>query len=218
MEDCIRRFSYIDNNVDTSQRYKGWQLENTPNFDPMDVAYGVTHDALEHHNPGEEGIENEMMAFGALYHIRVLGGWWDQFNLAFDPEMMVAWDMARFLSERDYDIADNGAGLPPSIDAMLCRVLEHYKVRLATHHKVYKDNPDYVKALHAFRKAGSWLSEGYLRSLNRWKGHNPKQLCDLFNSITHGIERIMTPRHGDVLEIRFNTENLNHKVYHTCNG
>jgi len=218
MAKCVRRFTYIDSNVDTAQRYTGWQLENTPSFDPMAIAYGVTHDALEHHNAGEQGIENEMMAFGALYHIRVLGGWWTQFNTSFDPVRMVAWDMARFLSERQFEIQPCPKKPSRVLDAMLCRALEYFKEQLERYHGVGKDHTDYVKALHAFYSAGAWLSRGYTRSLKRWHGNTPVALCGMFNSITKKIEGVAYPKHGDTLEITFDTLNLNHSVYHTCNG
>lgn len=210
MTSTVRVFEYIDQTRNPAVRSTGWRLKEAETFDPMSVPYGVTHDVLEHFEANDEGIEQEMLAFGSIYHIRVRGGWWKQHGKIAACKMM-AWDMARFLFETGFTIKACETRHTTRLDAFLIDALPFYMEWLAKRNGIDKSHPDMVKALLAFEQACHWMAVGYDRSLIRWKGHTPKKLCDLFNRITDAIGNVVGT-HGDILKITFDTISLNASV------
>jgi hypothetical protein len=209
---CTRIFNYVDETKDSTVKQSGWRLENTPTFDPMNLGYGVIHDAVEHHEAGESGIENEMMAFGAIFHIRVQGKWWDQFGVGIDAGKMMAWDIARFLYEQEFNITPYGfasgvAGKP--LSAFFVAAREHYIKRLYTFHEVTAGDAE----LLAYDNACQWLQAGYERSLNRWNGRKPVALTKFFNALSSLVDNLHSPKHMSTLKVIFDTKTLEHQVY-----
>jgi hypothetical protein len=213
MATYIRSFEFIDREIDFTVKGTGWRMLDTPTFDPLNVAYGVVHDAIEHYEAGEEGIENEMMAFGSIYHIRVQGKWWDQFGMNVNANKMMAWDIARFLHELDFVIAPCPSKTSKALNDFCVEAFPHYVAQLAKHYSVEEHSDQMVRAMHAFQQACAWMSRGYARSLKRWHGNTPSALTDLFNSLTSLIERV-TGKHGDLLKVSFDTKSLDHKCEH----
>lgn len=209
----IRSFEFIDENVDLTVKGSGWRLVNTPAFDPLNVGYGIAHDAIEHFQAGEEGIENEMMAFGSIYHIRILGGWWYQFGFNVNPPKMVAWDIARFLHEIDFNIKACDTKPSKTMNNFFVEGLQHYIEHLATKYNVPRQSDQMVKAIYAYQTACGWMTKGYTRSKKRWSGHTSEALTNMFNSVSNAIDRVKGV-HGDMLKVIFDTKSLDHKCEH----
>lgn len=207
MARCERVFEYVENVVNNNGIHSGWRLRESPHFDPMAVPYGVVHDALEHHTPGEDGIENEMMAFGAIYHIRANGGWWNQFGTNVNVDKMMAWDIARFLHDRAFNILPCDETITKELNRFLVESFPLYLDRLESFHGITPGSPDYVKAMVAFYNAGAWLSKGYTRARKRWHDNSSMSLTGLFNTITDKVASVFG-KCGDVLKIQFDTKTL----------
>jgi len=159
MTQYVREFAYVDELVDKTQKYSGWQLCNTPAFDPMIIPYGVIHDAMEHFTVGESTIEQEMMAIGSLYHIRILGKWWDQFNIDYNPVELVAWDIARFLKEKFF-VIDSCDRKCPSELSHVARELEAYGVSKVDEYYSPGYCAENPSILDSFRRAIDWVGGG----------------------------------------------------------
>lgn len=212
MATCIRMFEYVDETKDLTVKGSGWRLIDTPNFDPMAVAYGVVHDALEHHEAGEQGIEAEMMAFGSIYHIRLRGNWWDQFGTNVNASRMMAWDIARFLHEQNFKIQKSPSKPSKKLNDFFVDSLDYYLDHLEKLYGIGKSSPKRIEAILAYESACGWISKGYTRSLKRWQGNPPSALASLFVSLTSMIEKVNVTKHMTKLMVKFNTKTLEHDV------
>lgn len=210
MTNTVRVFEYIDQSINHSVRSTGWRLQEATTFDPMPVAYGVTHDVLEHFEADDAGIEQEMQAFGSIYHIRIRGGWWKAHGSVAACKML-AWDMARFSFETNFTIKTCETRHSNRLDNFQMKAFPFYLEWLEKRHGINNSHPDMVKAILAFEQACHWMSVGYDRSLVRWKGHTPQAICNLFNRITDAVTNVMGA-HGDLLKITFDTVSLNASV------
>jgi hypothetical protein len=213
MATCIRSFEFIDREIDFTVKGTGWRMLDTPTFDPLNIAYGVVHDAVEHYEAGESGVENEMMAFGSIYHIRVQGKWWDQFGMNVNANKMMAWDIARFLHELNFVIAPCPSRASKELNDFCVEAFQHYTTQLISHYDVRPYSDQMIKAMYAFQEACAWMSVGYARSLERWHGNPPSALCSMFNSLSDLIDRVKG-KHGDLLKVSFNTKSLDHTCEH----
>lgn len=124
---------------------------------------------------------------------------------------MMAWDMARFLHETDFTIKVCDSGHTKRLDSFHVKALSFYMEWLTKRTGMDNTHPDMLKALRAFEQACHWMAVGYDRSLSRWKGHTPKALCELFNSITGKIEGVVG-EHGSKLKVMFDTLSLSNSV------
>lgn len=209
---CVRTFKYINEAQDSTVKQSGWRLENTPDFDPMCLGYGVVHDAIEHYEEGEAGIENEMMAFGSIYHIRVQGKWWEQFGVGIDADKMMAWDIARFLHEQNFDVKPlpfKDDEIDKALKKFFVAARAHYAERLINFHLIPAD----TQTMEAFDSACAWMQLGYIRSVNRWNGRRPKVLTKFFNSLTKLVDNLNCTIHDSTLKVIFDTKTLDHQVF-----
>lgn len=196
----------------------GWKLADMPSFDPVSLAYGVAHDTLEHLD-NREGIEAEMMAFGAIYQFRVLSDWWSQFSLnrTYDLAQVVLIDVMRFLRENSYVIQEcpthdlGDVGLQTFFNAMARRLgeeLDHTGVTAMT---------DRRQAANAFWMACRWMAKGRRRVTKRFHGHEPMALRGLFENVTNRVELLSVGcKPGDILNVNYCTKSLESDLSRTC--
>ncbi len=195
----------------------GWKLADMPSFDPVSLAYGVAHDTLEHLD-NREGIEAEMMAFGAIYQFRILSDWWSQFptRKPVDLAQIVMIDVFRFLREQDFDIKPC-----PSDDLGDTAMLSFFS-RMFTYlgdEMAHTETPDKElrRVQNAYWTACKWIAKGRRRVTKRFHGHEPVALRGLFENITNRVEMLsIGSKPGDILNVNYCTNSLTSDLSRTC--
>lgn len=209
----IREFTYIDANIEaTNYGGSGWKLTNMPTFDPCHSEHVVCHDAFEHHPDDLPNIEHEMMAFGAIYFIRVNGDWSAFKNDWRGVHGVMFADINLFLGEQSKWVISD-------CDEPICgELVSHYyrqmdKLKESLNSALLIDT--LPQALSALERAFKWISKGYLRATKRWEGYTSAQVCKLFEDTTKEIEEISRKhdrKHGDRLTVKFDTKRLKSTV------
>jgi hypothetical protein len=179
-------------------------------IDGAEPAYGngVAHDTLEHFvGTTGDGLADELMAFGAMWWIRVDNGFFlRQWNP--DPIYQLKSDLGDFFNER-------GSGyLPePPVRALHPRHTKrsqfHEFLRLMAagaeeciNEHGYDANEDEIEGMResldaAFqRRCAGWMMEGYLRAPRRYRGIDSYTVMELFKRLGQKMERIYKDLEG----------------------
>ena len=210
-----REFVWNDKNKrKTRYGVSGWLLTSMPNFDPCHRDYVVMHDTFEHQPDDKPDIEHEMMAFGALAFIRVKG-MWDVFDSMNDALRSISEDVLQFMGEVKFVITEcpDVKELNPDLQLIINTITRKYRDRY--------DSDDIAKHGDGLTKALYWLSKGYSRAQERWKGHTAEEVCRMLESTLAELKEVTGrlhyyndengkkhPRHGSKLTISFNTRTL----------
>jgi hypothetical protein len=210
----LRIFKYIDHKSATMMGYSngGWQFECMPTFDPG-VHYTVSHDALEHFTNKEGSIEQECLAFGSMYHIRVLGGYWhhpgSNYFGGHEAEVL-ADEMSRFLYDANFNVKSVEQIIPEDMVGFCKEFKQCIISDLEQDNKIGDHNKEHI--YKAIDNAIKWMCKGVQRSFKRWHGHAPKELCELFMSIANKVSQHAHPYDGQRLYLNFDTQTLEHSV------
>lgn len=174
-----------------------------------DPAYGngVSHDVLEHF-PGEQnGLVDELLAFGALWWIRVDSGLYLKFYKP-DPVWHLKTDLGDFFDDH------GGRHMPqPPARALHPRhtgrlqfsefrrlmdagveecINEHYS-------DVYEETEEWIRETfdETFRRrCAGWMMEGYLRAQRRYRGLDSYDVLQLFQRLGTQMERLYRTMNG----------------------
>lgn len=212
----VRTFIYVDADQDRNADWSGWRMEGMDHFDPGE-SYTIAHDALEHFEKNETTLEQEMMAFGSMILMRVMGGWWQSENSyhAGREHEIIADDIARFLSETGWTIKPRkGCRINEDIAHMVVDrdYFQHTVLGNDYHEREgYKGRKAaYDTYIHCMR----WVSKGYAKARRRWAGNSEYELRDLFINVTRAVEKYKHAEHGDKLTIAFSCKTLEFRVFH----
>lgn len=214
----VRIFEWVDETIDRNADWSGWRMKGMEHFDPGQ-SFTIAHDALEHFTADETTLEQEMMALGSMFLIRVLGGWWGRENSrwAGDEGNIIADDVLRFLAERNWVVQERrGCSINEDMrDYVLDRETIQYKIEMEDYHTNYDGYESPEQAYNLYIQCMRWISKGYAKARKRWGDNLPYQLCDLFCNIQRKVEEYKHAEHGDTLTIQFSCQSLEYKVYHT---
>ena len=214
-----RKFIFVDSEVEkTKFGRSGWRLADMPTFDPCHTNHVVCHDTFEHQPDDLPDIEHEMMAFGAIYFIRVHGDW---------PLFREVWRGAHGIMYSDIRLflGDHKGWVISDCDGEICSELEFdYSEQIRQVKEQYadpfydeKDDVNLQRILAGLERGFKWISKGYHRAQKRWAGHTSAQVCKLFEDTTEKVKKFSREdgkrlKHGDSLTIKFNTKRMESTV------
>jgi len=211
-----RTFDYVDAAIDRNAEWSGWRMTGMDHFDPGE-SFTLVHDALEHFTNNETTLEQEMMAFGSMFLIRVLGGWWHRenaYHAGREAEIMAS-EIIRFLAESGWKIESRkGCQIHEDMrDYVLDREAIQHEI-LANEYNEHRGWVSQAHAYNAYIQCMRWASKGYAKACKRWKDSRPYQLCDLFCGIQRKVEQYQKQgEHGDRMTIQWCNKSLEYRVY-----
>ena len=191
----------------------GWIPKGYKDFDPTDGTF-AGHDVMEHFPRHKATLADEAMAFGAIIHVRVLGGWFgDSFV---QPATALGEDMGRFLNEMEKGWLMMGdPGIVPAVDAN-----GEYYINDIMMETIYFANAQ----SHAYETPGfeendqrlawmeGWMRKGYAAAQRRWP-HNPYELARTFREIGRKVGRYTRGHEeGDELHVLVDPRTLEVQV------
>ncbi|MDY7537572.1 hypothetical protein QN372_00265 [Undibacterium sp. RTI2.1] len=196
---------------------EGWILKGFPNFNASS-GRGVAHDTLEHFKDGDGSLADEMMAFGAMLHIRGESGWFASLptrDNRLDKQM--GFDIARFLQElrsgnvdlrkppRTYRLKD--ADLESDLFNIIKEGVKEANQGRDNDAEIFQPGLVTDKMIH-------WMRVGYRKALKRFKGNKPHDIAYCFDTIANRVDLGFDLGDiGDELHVCVNTESLAVKIY-----
>lgn len=214
MKMTTRKFVWgIDNNRDVA----GWIPSGMPNFD-TGTGQTVAHDSIEHFS-AQEGIENEMLAFGAMIYIRGEGSYLQLLPPVrhrnrdyWDYGWHLSGDFARFLAESGANIKAprNSAPVDETAEELIASMVRHSASSMDDEMEVHSATFDRQAVIE---RAVGWIRCGYRAAQKRFGSNSPDEVCYMFHRIETEIdEEHATAEEGDTLIVRFSTETLEHTL------
>lgn len=159
-----------------------------PHFDPAVSAIGLAHDILEH-TPKQisKPIEDELVALGAFYYIRVLGGYDTKFrfinvgdlaNNIYSLFENIHWDFDGLQDPKQYWTRDKYVN--SDIKQAALKSIELYK----------EYNAESLLDINTKYLIG-WLCKGYSITKARYKKYDSYDLAYKFKSISKQLESLV---------------------------
>ena len=212
----VRKFTWVTPEYDRNAEWAGWLMQGQEgNFDPMFEGYGVAHDVLEHFTDHDSGIEDEMMAFGSIFYIRVDGGY--SFN-GYSGLKNLLYEIVTFLAENSFKIRPlHGCRINETVRDNTLALFDHDDIQ-----GVLRDELDlrclpptvtlsdaHNALLHALR----WVSKGYAKAKRRFGSWHSYHALGLFQGIADKVDHYREfAEAGDILTIRWCNKTLDFKV------
>lgn len=206
-----RKFVYVDKGFFDPC---GWRMADRPHFDVCHSLWVVGHDTFEHNDADTDTLEDEFMAFGSVYLIRVRGKWngWDSIDHA-----VHSWwnDFSYFLNKRQWTVAECDELIPEDEEAreFFNKLYAYGDNMLNVLFPYAGQERELTQRRIALQNALCWTFKGYKRALALWGNNEPKDIMSMFSTtldrLSHGTYGGATPVvDGDTLSIMFNTETL----------
>lgn len=188
---------------------EGWAPKKFPEFNIVQ-GVGLAHDALEHFADDDGSLHGELQAFGAMIHVRWLGGWHYMIGNPgiYTPAVNMANDFIQFM----YTIL-SGEELKAAPKTYRCRgvygkdvekiidetLIEARKLVLSELDD--EDAARIIELWNDFRdNARSWMRIGYRRAFRRF-GDTSDELPYVFKSIADSVENFHGS-YGDELVVQ----------------
>lgn len=172
----------------------GFRPIDMPHADPL-PAMAAVHDVLEHFPNDDGGVEDELMALGAMFRVRGEDYFHAKCGQNFDPADHCAADFGELRAHIECEgfslIKPGGQeGMQPLDDEHVEEWIER-TLRLARLND-YHDTSDEMfwwgdRALRAKR----WLRIGYARACDRYEGTSTAELAFLFQNAENMLDRIL---------------------------
>ncbi|CAO3459659.1 hypothetical protein [Azospirillum argentinense] len=184
------------------ESWVGLRPAHMPFFDPVG-GMGAAHDLMEHGRRDNGSIEAEMMAFGAMIHVRADAGWWcERRTVNTDP----AWHMGGEFPEiweRDHDLLVPEP--PPTrraedwVENLIDRCWREARRSTAERMLELLEETEEAEAWEAVdRMLGStpdrflgWMRLGYRRARRRYCGVDPSALMHTFNAVAAEVDKLV---------------------------
>lgn len=189
--------------INTMTKKIGWRPKHMPGFDPVD-ALTTVHDCFEHFPKTEVGgIQDELLAQGAMLWLRLEGGYFGEFGSSnFDLDSMLkrqvppAWGMlyatalARRMAKQDAPMLDESVKpLPTRTEGVLMRIIAtaddligktgiwgSFEGRLCN-----LDLSQIRMLREVVMNSAPWIRLGYRLAAKRYEGLDKRRLVRLFN-------------------------------------
>lgn len=197
----------------------GLVLKGAPNFD---VATGFTaaHDILEHFGVADQGIKEEMLAFGSMLYLRAEGDYWCLYTQTRDPRPgpIMANDISRFVAE-SYEqgnaLPDPGRTLKLEdyLEDVLDELAEECSRLYASEHEDNEFDRDVYDKL--IRYAIGWIRKGYRKAARRWNIDYAYRRAEFFKHVEDEFDAAR--KHvdaGDMLRVSVNIKSLEVNITH----
>lgn len=190
----------------------GWIPKGYPEFDTTSGTF-AGHDVMEHFPRHGGTLADEVMAFGAMIHVRAMGGWFR--GDIYAPATSLGHDMGRFLNKLESGLlVMSNPGIVKPVDADG----EHFigDVMMETHHFANVDSPEYDNCEFdeddpRLAWMQDWLRRGYAAAKRRWS-HHPMELAQTFREIGRKFDRHRGYEEGDELHVFVDPRTLEVKV------
>ncbi|GAC1605836.1 MAG: hypothetical protein NVS3B3_04490 [Aquirhabdus sp.] len=191
---------------------EGWILKGFPNFNAS-TGRGIAHDTLEHFKGGDGSLADEMLAFGAMLHIRGESGWFESLPTIDNRlEAQMGFDIARFLQELRW--GNVYLRKPPRTYRLKDADLE-YALYDIVNEGVKVANCERDEDAEMFQPGFAtanmihWMRVGYRKAIRRFKGNRPHDIAYCFDTIARKVDLGFNRGDlGDELHVRVNTESL----------
>jgi hypothetical protein len=187
----------------------GWIPVDQPNFNASQ-GFGVAHDTLEHFDLKAGTLEEELMAFGSIFYIRVDSGhMMGRSPMARSPGYIMAGDLCRFLCDAwwrgEHRVLKAYQGRPrhmPDLEADLDEAIHETMKQL-------RDELDDEQAYRDFKRANPtikddlrrWIRAGYWKCKARYGGAPGWRLAEAFDAIEQAVDRHNYAEEGDRLRV-----------------
>lgn len=193
----------------------GWIPKGMPNFD-AGAGRQIAHDSIEHFSM-KEGIEQEMLAFGAILFIRGLGGYLNLTGSYLSKNRNYGWhlsfDFANFLAESGKDIS-----VPRNTSELDDEYAEEMIDNMVA--QAWNNIDDELEACgvemdvaEVFQRAIGWVRCGFRAAQKRFSDSHPEEVCYMFHQIENEVDdKYMHGEEGDELIVKFSTETLRYEI------
>lgn len=181
----------------------GWVPAEQPKFNAS-KGFGVAHDTLEHFDLKAGTLEEELMAFGSIFYIRVDTGLMMERNIfAKSPGEILSGDISRFLRDRWSEVQGRVlkpfTGRPRHLDDLesdLDEAVLEAKKELREH----EFDPDDWRAFNnanptVWEDLRRWIRAGYWKCKRRYRGVRNYELASAFCQIEREVDRISADIH-----------------------
>lgn len=196
----------------------GWVPIDQPKFNAS-RGMGVAHDTLEHFDVASGTLEEELMAFGSIFYIRVQSGHLMERNpYSTSPGEVLAGDLSRFLTDQWYQgrnaqVIQTHPGRPrhlPDLESDLDESVTATMRMLADDlgddamREFRQANPNVRKDLRRWIRAGYWKCKAKYGSAPGWR------LAEAFDTIAREVDALKHNDEGDELRVTVRLAKANH--------
>jgi hypothetical protein len=207
-----REFVYADT---ATEKYKdkmqsGWLIKDKPNFDPIPThrlrSHVLVHDIVEHHPEDDESVEFEMMAAGATFFIRELGKW-NRYDYH-TPQWIMNSDFRYFLRLCKYEVKDTDGEIHPDL-------MNNYHYVMENINGMFDPLED---KRHLVDIGFKWITKGYIRAMERWKGHTSADVCRMCERMEKELDHVIENdeddyrKNGCGMKITFDIATLEYSI------
>lgn len=189
----------------------GWIPIKQPKFNASE-GLGVAHDTMEHFTL-DGSMEDEIMAFGSIFYIRVETGLLLQNDYSgYSPGEILASDISRFFRDAWWNdvttVLKPYVGRPRHLEPYLERDLEELcaetvrVLRAEFHEDTDGDDSWWIfkaKNLDLTQRLKRWIRAGYWKCKARYRGASCHDLAEAFDTIVREVSDIKYPDEGDRL-------------------
>jgi len=207
--------TYVEDDPNTG--LDGWLMEGSPEgFDPT-TSFGLVHDCIEHFYC-ETGLEDELLAFGAMLYIRGMYGndYWSIRSARFTGmAQMMASDLSEFLLsyKDDLEISLKPASSKPlddEDDEQVIRDLPRVIIQELKNNR--RDECYHFRNLReVLRNVQHWVRKGYRKAAKRWK-IDRHELPYYFHDIQKAIEALPEGYDGQQMLVQFSLSEYKYDV------
>lgn len=193
----------------------GWIPKDNPTFNAS-AGLGVAHDAMEHFDLKAGTLEEEILAFGSIFYIRVVGGYFHNYTRsALTPADQLSGDLSRFAVDHFWRtnkgrvLSDPGIrprhidGWEDELEETAVETIAQIRSDLddAEYREFRRANPDFKALLKR------WIRRGYAMCAKKYQRVEPHRLSDTFADIERSVEEIKYAEHGDELSVTIRIKN-----------
>lgn len=187
----------------------GWIPVDQPKFNASQ-GFGVAHDTMEHFNLKAGTFEEELMAFGSIFYIRVGPGHLMASNrYTQSPGKVLAGDLSRFLMEQWYQgarqVVQPYNGRPrhmPDLEGDLDEAMHHTMRMLRDELGDEREFSDFKRANPTIKDdMRRWIRAGYWKCKARYGEVSEWRLAEAFDIIQAKVDQVRYAEEGDRLRV-----------------
>lgn len=187
----IRRFKLKEHE---EYGMNGWLMVGAPNTYVPLSGMAVAHDMLEHRRNDQGTVEDELLAFGATFHIRGEGGYWDRKGSVYPPGHHLGSEIARDLGVKyggiELGIQDPGRtrALEEHVEEWIADAIRVARAELKEeecHDFTFKQVEEYLS------RVVGWIRRGYRMSMKRYHGIPVYNLAYLYAQIEEQADKLL---------------------------
>lgn len=172
-------------------------------YEPLDYAYGLAHDCLEHF--ALSTVADEIEAHGAMYWGRYEGNWSHpgySYTLTLDALAQEWNNLYRGLEiEPCMPVPPNTRPLDKHIEDDISTIMENGNVMVRHEYDEFTDNDILEKITKVFR---AYFRRGYRKAQKRYRGIPSYQIGQLYNKVAKAFELTRPEYEWQEIEVHIN--------------